>query len=264
MLGSYYLEPKLLYFVRRYSKHELVSVVNYLHAHGIELRTIQKGANRYAYMYIPKTISLPLNSVRLIVLLGGNAMTALDWAEWIVQTEPHINSSNAVFLCVDYPGYGASAGVPSPTSMHVVVNESVSEAIGQLESSGSVVTNISVLGHSIGAAVATRWVASNNSLVDTLILSAPFTSVSEMVPEIFPFVPAWLGKLLLWHNWDTKKQLSSIPDIKIHIIHGEDDGIVPFRMGKELSGIRGKLHAITQTGHNDILNNYDIYGKLIV
>ena len=49
------------------------------------------------------------------------------------------------------------------------------------------------------------------------------------------------------------------------IVHGKLDGIVPFRMGQELSELAPQvvLVPIESAGHNDVLENYEIYGRLL-
>jgi hypothetical protein len=230
-------------------------------------------SKQQSFLVYPSEILGSLSSVSLIALMGGNGMTAFDWLDWIVDIRPHLMQYPKVaFVLVDYPGYGFNDGDPSPNSMHSAVTQSVSRGIEVLRALGMSVSEVNVVGHSIGAAVASRWVSANLSVppIARLVLSAPFTSITEMVPVIFPFIPVAIASVISRHNWDNRLALASITSASnvgaVYVVHGEQDEIVPFGMGKELSEIGNgavTFVPLKHATHNDILSIVKLYGLLL-
>lgn len=229
---------------------------------------LQDGHRQISYLLFPEKIKTANDCESLNVLLGGNGMTALDWSDWIVDVKQYVDGCPA-FLLVEYPGYGASAGTPSPNSMHESAVKAIENAIAHFDRESIRIPRINVLGHSIGAAVASRVVASQSLQIQNLVLSAPFTSISEMIPTIFPFIPSIVASLISRHNWNNKKAVSDIIHGKnaksITIVHGRLDEIVPFHMGETLAnlGPNVQFSPIQTASHNDILSNFELYGKML-
>ena len=229
-----------------------------------------------SYLVAPAQID-DSQDIRLIVFMGGNGMTAFDGIMWFMELRPYIESPTVkyAFLAVEYPGYGSNEGNPSPQSIHDSTVSAFDSALRCMTEEWDMrPVDMTVIGHSLGSAVATRWVASGGSTksipVRKLILSAPFTSIADMASHIFG-VPRLLSPLISRHNWDTVKELKSVIESDtvqemIRIIHGTEDEIVPFRMGVELSKIdAGKIQLVPLKNmmHNNILDSYKVYAYAI-
>jgi pimeloyl-ACP methyl ester carboxylesterase len=200
-------------------------------------------------------------------------MTAFDSIEWFVNVRQYVGSKSesSGILSIDYPGYGNNEGNPSPHSIQESIDKALRKAIDHIRSTaGASVSDLIVLGHSIGSGVATSWLSSKPvdiAPISKLILSAPFTSIVDMGSHIFG-VPRWLVSLICRHNWDNKVALRAVlrSDVSIYIVHGELDEIVPFTMGKELADIdknRIQFVPIGHMHHNDILGMFKTYAKII-
>lgn len=276
IFAANWLQPKFLYFQRHYQTSERDEVKKRMKQMGYEINTLiysTDQSKQQSFLVYPSEILGSLSSVSLIALMGGNGMTAFDWLDWIVDIRPHLMQYPKVaFVLVDYPGYGFNDGDPSPNSMHSAVTQSVSRGIEVLRALGMSVSEVNVVGHSIGAAVASRWVSANLSVppIARLVLSAPFTSITEMVPVIFPFIPGAIASVISRHNWDNRLALASITSASnvgaVYVVHGEQDEIVPFGMGKELSEIGNgavTFVPLKHATHNDILSIVKLYGLLL-
>ena len=105
-------------------------------------------------------------------------------------------------------------------------------------------------GESLGAAVAIRLAA--EGLGERLMLEAPFTSVTELVSAQFPAED--LGHLIT-QRWDSLGAVRTISQ-PLLVIHGEEDAVVPFRMGQSILDAAGSvdksLIAIKGLGHNEL------------
>ena len=110
-----------------------------------------------------------------------------------------------------------------------------------------------VWGHSLGTAVAVRMVASlpEHTRPSRLVLEAPFDSMANaianhpfstpfrMIPyfEYFFVDPIEQSKEL---NFDSAKSIGNIQTTPIIILHAEDDGILPFKLGQNLYEVAAK------------------------
>ena len=257
---AHYLQPTLLYFPRVYEPDEFDESVKLVGRKDLDLLRLSYGRNMFSYLVYKRSAKDSGQPVSLFVLFGGNGMTALDWTEWIIDINPHMqNDINPAFLLVDYPGYGSNEGSPSPSSMNGCAAESLRKTLEVLN-----VSEINLLGHSIGAAVAARFAASFEGRIKRLVLSAPFTSIVDMVPVLFPIVPQVVARMVARHNWDNREALKAIKANNnvehIVISHGENDEIVPWKMGKELADSIGCFFvSVPGTSHNDILMHVKLF-----
>lgn len=277
IMAAYWIQLKILYMPRTYDEDETLMAERFLQRRGLNLETLEFSLSTFTQRaYLVSYPPARQRQVKLVVLFGGNCMTALDWCDWVTEIRDFLPSrEGASFLLIDYPGYGDNKGSPSPDSIQDATNLAVEASLASFREKSMVVTDFIVMGHSIGAAVASRWVASQGTsvtfpAVNTLVLSAPFTSVVEMAHVIFPFIPVSVARLLSRHNWDNVKALSRITDKnladQIFIVHGDQDEIVPFAMGKRLSEVgdgRIKLIPVPDAFHNNLLNYIKIYGLLL-
>ena len=88
--------------------------------------------------------------------------------------------------------------------------------------------DIILYGESLGTGIAIE--ISQNELFAGLILESPYTSIVEMGKISFPYLPI---KLILKDRYDSVDKLKNI-QIPALVLHGKNDSLVPFYMGKEI------------------------------
>lgn len=160
----------------------------------------------------------------VIVYFHGNGNVAgdgLPLARYVTQRGPSM-------LLVEYRGYGASvkAGTPSEDGLYADAEAALVHLAGEGVASERVV----LWGYSLGSAVAAEMALRGHGT--RLVLQAPFTSVVAVGEARFPWAPvSWL----LSDRFDTGSKAARIA-LPTLIVHGEDDEIVPFEMGKALAG----------------------------
>ncbi len=187
---------------------------------------------------------------RIWLVFGGNAMAALDWSGFLIGAD-----ARAGFLLIDYPGYGASAGRPSPDTILTASEGAVASLAEHLHLAAADLTGrIGVLGHSLGCAAALQYAAHHP--VQRAVLVAPFTSMLAMARRKV----GWPLCEVLVHRFDNRARLAEILAAgapAISILHGDADEIIPVVMGRALAA---EFPAITYseiagTGHNSILHD---------
>ena len=197
------------------------------------------------------------------VVFCGNASLALEWLQF-VNAFPLEQDS---FLLMDYPGFGACAGHPTPET----IQESANKALDALALHLGVPVKelelrLNVLGHSLGAASALGFASKHP--VSRIVLIAPFSSLQDMARRSV----GWPLCLLLLHDFDNRARIreittgTNVPDIEI--LAGTRDEVIPFTMGQELASISPRVHfeAVDGAGHNDILTlayQYRIFAAMM-
>lgn len=170
---------------------------------------------------------------------AGNISHRLD----LVQ--PFLRKGLSVFL-FDYRGFGKSEGRPSEKGLY---QDGMAAYDYLVQKQGNLPGQVVLHGHSIGAAVAVE-VALTKS-VKSVILESAFTSTRGMaktIPLFFllsPFLPA---------NYNN---LEKVPRLRVPklVVHGEEDEIVPFAMGRKLFEAATDpkfFYPVKDAGHNDV------------
>jgi pimeloyl-ACP methyl ester carboxylesterase len=186
---------------------------------------------------------------KLWLTFGGNGDVALRW-------DPLLSASARAgvgILMVEYPGYGARAGAPSPESL-LAGSEASLRALGLLLGIGvaELEARTSLLGYSIGSAVALDYAVRHP--VQRIVLVAPFTSMLDMA-RLSVGSPLCF---LLRHRYDNVASLRalqarSLPALTI--LHGASDSFIPSRMGAELAGLApgARFELVPQADHGDVI-----------
>ena len=183
----------------------------------------------------------PADGPGTIVLFHGNAGHRGHRLQWMGSLQ---QLGWSVFL-LDYRGYGGSAGSPTEQGLHR--DGEATWAWLEENTKGKVV----LFGVSLGGGVATEL--AHHHLPDGLILQSTFTSTADVARTIYPFLPVgWLMK-------DRYESVRRIPTIRCPLlaIHGDQDEIVPYRLGRQLFEAAGEpkeWHTVEGAGHNDLLN----------
>lgn len=94
-----------------------------------------------------------------------------------------------------------------------------------------------------------------------LVLDAPYYSLTKVTARYAPFMPL---SILIKYPLPTYKWLKYVK-CPIHIIHGTNDQLIPFKTSVKLSKINPKitrLYPVIDGGHKN-LNNFESYHKML-
>ncbi len=190
------------------------------------------------------------NPKGIVFYLKGNSKSIKGWGKFAVDFTRH----GYDVIMVDYRGFGKSTGRRTQKAvkrdMQVIYNklkEKVSEKY------------IILYGRSMGSGFATKLASMNNPRM--LILDAPYYSLSKVAKKYIPFMPL---SLLIKFPMPTHKWLKYV-NCPIHIIHGTDDRLIPYKTSVKLSKIKPeltKLYTVIGGGHKD-LNTFESYHKML-
>ena len=179
---------------------------------------------------------------RLIVFFHGNGevMGSMQELAAIMQRE------GFSVPMAEYPGYGYA-------SMYKATEENLYDDAAALlkhmrEKYGHSEADTLLWGFSLGTGVAVE--TGKRQLGERLLLMAPFTSTPDTAQHHLFFAARWL----ITDKFDSKSKALAIP-YPVLIVHGEEDSVIPFSMGKELAGIFPHASFIPVAGadHNDLL-----------
>ncbi len=178
----------------------------------------------------------------IIVYYHGNAGDLSKWG----QITSYFLQFNYEVLVMDYRGYGKSTGKLSEEALYKdaqLVYDKARELLPDRK--------IIVYGRSIGTAIASKIASKNDPA--TLILETPFYDFRKLVKQKAPYVP----QALLKYDFPTAHFADDVK-CKVLIIHGTDDGIVPFESGLELYKVlpeKTRSFVKVEGGkHNDLIN----------
>lgn len=147
-------------------------------------------------------------------------------------------------LAIDYRGYGDSS--PALLTAAGLVEDAATAYDWLLTQVNGRRDRITIWGHSLGTAVATYLVASTDpsSQPSSVVLEAPFNTVADAVrnhpiASVFtrhPYFEYFFVEPISMHAdtaFDTESKIRFVHS-HLLILHAEDDGIVPFRLGHKL------------------------------
>jgi pimeloyl-ACP methyl ester carboxylesterase len=190
------------------------------------------------------------NPKGVVIYLKGNSKSIKGWGKFAVDFTRH----NYDVIMVDYRGFGKSTGRRSQKAIkhdlqyiYNKVREKVSEQY------------IVLYGRSLGSGFATKLASTNNPKM--LILDAPYYSLTKVTSRYMPFMPL---SLLLRFPMPTYKWLKYV-NCPVHIIHGTNDKLIPFKSSVKLSKIKPKktrLWPIIGGGHKN-LNTFESYHSIL-
>lgn len=175
----------------------------------------------------------------VIIYLHGNIGTrAINHR---VELMKILSAADYHVLSLDYRGFGDSTGEPSEAGL-------TSDAIYLYHwvKKRSRRSLVCLWGHSLGSGVATNTavkIQEEGSVVDALILQAPYTKIGEVVADhrfakMYTFLPGF--RSLLWNMLEMNNIVfandENLKTLKcpLLLLHSEDDNIVPYHMGLKL------------------------------
>lgn len=186
----------------------------------------------------------------VVFYLKGNSKSIKGWGKFAVDFTRHGHD----VIMVDYRGFGKSTGRRTQKAikrdMQLVYNK-IKEKVPE--------KYIILYGRSLGSGFAAKLASMNNPRM--LILDAPYYSLSKVAKKFIPFMPL---SLLIKFPMPTYKWLKYV-NCPIHIIHGTDDRLIPYKTSVKLSKIKPRqttLHTVIGGGHKD-LNTFESYHKML-
>lgn len=186
----------------------------------------------------------------VVLYLKGNSKSIKGWGKFAVD---FTRNGFDVFM-VDYRGFGKSTGRRS----HKHIKRDLQQVYNEMKEKVDE-KYIILYGRSLGSGFATKLASMNNPR--KLILDAPYYSLTKVTARYAPFMPL---SILMKYPMPTYKWLKYV-QCPIHIIHGTNDKLIPFKTSVKLSKINPKLtrlYTVIGGGHKD-LNNFESYHKML-
>lgn len=186
----------------------------------------------------------------VVLYLKGNSKSIKGWGKFAVDFTRHGYN----VLMIDYRGFGKSTGKRSQKAM----KRDLQKVYNRLKDKVSE-ENIILYGRSLGSGFAAKLASMNNPKL--LILDAPYYSLTKVTARYAPFMPL---SLLMKYPLPTYKWLKYV-QCPIHIIHGTNDKLIPYKTSIKLSKVNAKrttLHTVIGGGHKN-LNNFEAYHKML-
>jgi pimeloyl-ACP methyl ester carboxylesterase len=190
------------------------------------------------------------NPKGIVFYLKGNSKSIKGWGKFAVDFTRH----DYDVLMVDYRGFGKSTGRRTQKAVKrdmQVVYDKIKEKVDE--------KFIILYGRSFGSGFAAKLASMNNPRM--LILDAPYYSLRHVAKKYIPFMPL---SLLLKFPMPTYKWLKYV-NCPIHIIHGTDDRLIPYKTSVRLSKIKPlqtMLHTVIGGGHKN-LNTFESYHRML-
>jgi len=189
----------------------------------------------------------------IVLFLHGNAeniSTHIGSVYWL--PEQGVN----VFL-LDYRGYGHSQGEPYIPAIYQDVEASLIWLRKRYPNK-----RVYILGQSIGSAIATTSMAMFKDEYDVsgLVLDASFTGYRDIAQHVALSSPItwimWPFTWLLPTQWDPVEYIDQISPKPILMLHSQNDGILPYELGRELfnKAKQPKVWQESQGGHIQSFN----------
>lgn len=156
-----------------------------------------------------------------------------------------LKSLQSNIFIFDYRGYGKSEGKPGASGLS---KDSQAAYDWLVQERNIPPESIFLFGRSLGGVFATE--VANKNPAAGLILESTFTSIRDMSREIIPILPVYPFLRASFDSESIVKNLS-IPKL---ILHGTEDEIIPYRLGKALFNSAAEpktFYDIKGSGHND-------------
>jgi alpha-beta hydrolase superfamily lysophospholipase len=185
------------------------------------------------------------NSNGLIFYLHGNAGSLRSWG---AAANAYTDLNYDVFM-LDYRGYGKSEGsISNEEQIYQDVQTAYNEMKKRYDEE-----KIVILGYSISTGIAAK-IASINS-PKLLILQAPYYSLTDLMKQLYPIIPAFLLK----YKFATNEYIKDC-GMPIVIFHGTHDEVVNYKSSIKLQKLLkpgDKFITLNGQRHNGMTDNPD-------
>jgi uncharacterized protein len=178
-------------------------------------------------------------------------------ASWRIQyLGQHLPAGDGLYI-LEYPGYGQREGRRSMDSINLAAMNAYKFLVSQVQARkrfSAVDKNmkIGVIGESLGTGPAAFLTSFKEP--DHLILVAPYDSLSSVVSSAF-YIPSFLARLLLLHNWDNIQSLQRYTG-KVTIYYAKNDLVIPpahaFNLFLSMKMAKETNFIATHLGHNGV------------
>ncbi len=151
-------------------------------------------------------------------------------------------------VVAEYRGYGLSAESPNASPSEAGLYEDAEAVLAALASRGIGSERVALFGESLGTGVAVEMAARGHGA--SLVLVTPYTSIPEVASRFAFGLPV---RVLMSERFDSLAKASRVA-IPALLLHGTDDGVVPYSMGMQLAAALPHARLITVQGghHNDL------------
>ena len=186
----------------------------------------------------------------VVLYLKGNSKSMRGWGKFAVDFTRH----NYDVFMIDYRGFGKSTGRRTQKAIKNDLQLIYNKMKEKVEEK-----YIILYGRSLGSGFATKLASTNQPRM--LILDAPYYSLRKVTARYAPFMPM---SIILKYPIPTYKWLKYV-ECPIHIIHGTNDKLIPFKSSVKLSKIKPnltRLYAVIGGGHKN-LNTFESYHKML-
>ncbi|MCR5529310.1 MAG: alpha/beta hydrolase [Saccharofermentans sp.] len=168
------------------------------------------------------------------------------------------------YVCIDYPGYGISGGVPTDSSIKEMALKVFDEV-----SSWSTTSEVIAFGYSIGTGAAV-YLASEREVAG-LVVWAPYANSYDFFNNYLDIFHGPV-KLLVRIKIDSDKYIKKVT-CPIMIIASDKDEVIPYQSSRDLfaaaNGSASDFVTVSGIGHNDfwrddkvLTNTYDFIGEV--
>ncbi len=175
---------------------------------------------------------------KALIYFGGNA----ENVAYNIDEFRTLFADRTVYL-VNYRGYGGSSGSPHEEGLY-------SDALLTYDHFSKQHSAVSVMGRSIGSAVATYLASKRN--IEKLILITPFDSALNVSKKLYWFFP--MG-LILQERLDSAGRATEISADTL-IVAAADDRIIPYEntrnLAKAFTKAQVQIASFNDTGHNTV------------
>ena len=151
-------------------------------------------------------------------------------------------------VLAEYRGYGLSAESSQASPSEAGLYADAEAVLAALASEGIEPKRIALFGESLGTGVAVEMAARGHGA--SLVLVTPYTSIPAAASRFVFGLPV---QLLMRERFDSLAKAPRITAPAL-LLHGTDDGVVPYSMGAKLAATLPRARLITVQGghHNDL------------
>ena len=182
-----------------------------------------------------------------IIVFQGNAGNIGYRIPYIQNLHEKCNSN---VLIVGYRGYSYSEGKPSEKGLRIDSLAVIDHVFSRTDID---VNKIFIQGSSLGGAVALYAIAHKRYDVAGVILENTFTSMSDMVDQVFPQLSRFKS-LLLFNHWESIKNIAKIKAPLLFISGSKDELVPPDQMRRlynaAVESIKKEKLEIEEGDHN--------------
>jgi pimeloyl-ACP methyl ester carboxylesterase len=213
---------------------------------GIEQIWLDTGFGKVEAWFLPPESNAARHPSPVVIFGHGNAELIDFWPDELNT----FTSFGMGLLLVEYPGYGRSAGKPSQESITQIFVAAYDMLAKRKEIDPS---RILLFGRSLGGGAVCALAAKRPTRA--LILMSTFTSVRSFAGRYL--VP----KFLVRDPFDNIEVVRSYKG-PILILHGKNDGVIPYSHGVKLHAAAPHSSFITyDAGHNDCPPKWPVFWK---